>query len=314
MRRRLAILAAAVALLGATGCYANLDNTGPTEERCDTTINGGYNVTTDGAVLDHWCIVGGTLEISADNVTVRESQIEALPPGDFVAVFLNPGAHGLTLHKNIIDCGGDTAPENAASQGIRTFSDDVSATVTNNEIRNCSDPIQLMSNTTYSTNYLHLMDNSGDLHADGVQWDVGVHDVLFERNVVKAHGPTGTGSAAFQWHSGAPEAEWAQRVVVRYNLFEGGAQVVSFPGNNPNLCQPATACEGIDNEFYGNRLWKAPASSFWCGGGTHAIDVWGSETGSTADSLPPNNPDGIKDDENVRHEDGSILSRADCGG
>jgi hypothetical protein len=323
--RLLLALLAVVTL--AAGCLADEESTGPVEdhEECVTNDDGEVVVNVDNTVVDGLCLDGGVLIISADNVEVKNSQLTGAPPEFFEAVHLTSTADGTNLHNNIVDCGGIEAEDiDAASQGFASEPGSTDTEIAYNEIRGCTDGVQLFSDSFVHNNWTHTPDNcfsetppTCDLHADGVQFSAegaegpGIHDVLYEWNVTEF----AAASSAFQFHNSPNAGQTPERIVVRYNLFLGGAFVVRIPGDNSVLCAGEGACQGVDLEFYGNRIDNVDVSEFGLcsSGGTDAaaIEVWGHEHGSTDHTLGT----ARFDDDNLIHEDGfgtTVIDREDC--
>jgi len=323
MRRARVGLAALLAVVLLTaGCLGNPANLGrffdgsthtepnPETGTCTNNDTGEVDVTVDNTVIDDLCLDGGTLVIDADNVTVQNSILKASAPTFGFAIYVLDGSDNVTIRYNNIDCQGGLNEPDAAVIGIGGNSN-TSGLFTRNEVAHCSDGINAQSNWTYSFNLINQPYNCDivnvcDIHADGVQGQTeddgsNLHDMLFEwNNIDYPHA-----SSSFQFHNSAVPSEGWANVIVRYNQFRGGAAVLRLPSyDNGGL------------KLYGNRigrLFPTPEGDefFVCtpfANGTDPIDVWGRETGSTADY----GNDGVFDDDNVNIEDGTTLTREEC--
>ena len=283
MNRRLVALTALAALTLTAGCIPTAVNTGawdhdndnnaetdPQTPDCLTHETGYMEVTTDNAVINRLCLDGGTLEIRADNVTVKNSVLTGdLDNSYWTPLVVNASATGTVIKFNDIDCAGDVATDPTdGSTGL------IGANYTAewNEIRNCENGVHLGANVHFLHNWIGLPDTDNEaLHADGVQMTGDADDFIFEWNTVDYP----LSSAAFQFHTSAGDQN--ENGIVRYNRLIGGASVLRVPGDNQSCQPPNPTCGPWDgNQVHGNRIMN-DEGWFFCTGNPTSIEVWGTE-------------------------------------
>jgi hypothetical protein len=278
MKRILKLIAPAPALVAAVGCLPTTENTGPTaQETCTTNHNGTLEITQPNTVIDRWCVNNGSVVVkaSADGTVIKNSVLTADPPTDFVGVLVEDGAEDVLIDENEIDCRGDEVdPEFENAQSIGMMGSGYEAS--DNEIRHCAEGLVMGPDVWFHHNLIHLPDNSGDLHADGVQMTGEADNWIFEWNVINYPNASG----AFQFHTACPDPPGCDQVsnaIVRYNQIIGGASALRIPGDNPS-CQPPGGEDcgpwtGI--KLHGNRI--GGGAFFDCTGIPASVAVWGEE-------------------------------------
>jgi hypothetical protein len=259
----------------ATTGFPDETTTGPTGP-CTTTHNGDLEIDTPNTVIDGYCIEDGSIIIgpNATNLTVRNTEIRSVGfAGGFFAA--DETLRGLTVEDTYIDCqlgGGSSGVAGADWQGHRL------------EIRNCENGINTGSNVVLTASFIHMPNNEGSSHADGINIYEGTHDVLIAGNAVNF--PLASSSIQFHSSTGVQNHD----VTVQNNRFLGGAFVMRVPGDNPSCQPPNPSCGPWDNLFVtGNRLdLLVPSQEFGlCSGDPISIEVWADNVvDSTNQPLP----------------------------
>ncbi|MBE3012359.1 DUF4082 domain-containing protein [Microbispora sp. NEAU-D428] len=131
---------------------------------------GAYRVTKDGTVLDG-VHIPGTLLITAQNVTVRNSQIDGDVKNDY-----DGKIYPFTISDSTV------GPENGCNQSVGIWS--AQFTATRVHVRNHSDGFSVSGdNVVIRDSYVLLCSRPGD-HSDGIQTVGAGHTLVFDHNTV----------------------------------------------------------------------------------------------------------------------------------
>jgi len=155
--------------------FPNSTNTGVPAGTSLTAYTGPMTITTDGTVIDGK-IITGTLRVTADNVVIKNSQINYSGMWGVDA----EGANNITIQDSDIVGPGYSADSNAGILGSGTF--------LRNDVSKSENGIVLTGgSSTVVGNYVHdLQDNAADPHYDGISVQGGQDGVLIEGNTVLA--------------------------------------------------------------------------------------------------------------------------------
>ncbi|MGI5161738.1 hypothetical protein [Microbispora sp. CA-102843] len=131
---------------------------------------GAYRVTQDGTVLDG-VHIPGTLLITAQNVTVRNSQIDGDAKNDY-----DGKIYPFTISDSTV------GPESGCNQSVGIWS--AQFTATRVHVRNHSDGFSVSGdNVVIRDSYVMLCSRPGD-HSDGIQTVGAGHTLVFDHNTV----------------------------------------------------------------------------------------------------------------------------------
>jgi hypothetical protein len=153
--------------------FPNATNTGVPAGTNLTAYTGPMTITTDGTVIDGK-IINGTLRVMADNVVIKNSQVNYTGWWGIDA----EGANNFTVQDSDIVGPGYSGDSNAGILGSGTF--------VRNDISKSENGIVLQDGSSkVIANYVHdLQDSAADPHYDGISVQGGQDGVLIEGNTV----------------------------------------------------------------------------------------------------------------------------------
>ena len=177
------------------------------------TVNGDMSVTTAGATLDGWDI-HGCLDISAPNVTIRNSRVGC-------AVWsINARGTGLLLDHVTVSCGG------TAGKGVVG----VTFTAVALDVSGCEDGFYIdPAGATIRDSYVHDLFHASGAHTDSVQVVAG-GQVVVDHNTLENPDPQGSSVIS-------ADTTDVRDVIVRGNLLAGGGYSMRCPdqGHGTNV-------------------------------------------------------------------------------
>ena len=187
-----------------------------------------------GTVVDGLDITG-TLEISADNVTVRRTRIRS--DGDnWVVVWIEEGRTGIVIEDCEIDGLGKSGWPDGGATGIQGEG----VTVRRCDIHHVSDGMKSGSNVVFEDNWVHDLAASGEPHYDGFQLTGDVGDIAIRHNTISVPDQTG---AVNLGNTFGPI--W--NVVIDRNVLAGGTYTVYVDGKFSS--DPITGVSVTNNRF-----------------------------------------------------------------
>lgn len=197
------------------------------------TRSGDVLVTTAGAVVDKLDI-RGTLQIRADNVTVRRTRVTG---SAYALIRVADTAKGVVLEDVTIDGMGSGGTSN--SGGIIG-----PARVVRANISGVENGVVPGSGSVITDSWIHDLGAPGNPHIDGVQIDGGVSEITVERNFVDMSEWGQTSTVMVDNYFGPADA-----IMVRGNRLLGGGYTVYSDGQFAG--GPVTRVS-----FVGNRLGR----------------------------------------------------------
>lgn len=204
------------------------------------TVQGDYRVTTPGAVVSGLDITG-SLIVSADRVTVRDTRVRGVGQPDWVVTLWTRS----TLEDVEIG-GGRSGSDPSLATAIYSGGSASGNRILRADIHHTQDGIRLDGGTTVADSWIHDLVVDGSVHSDGVQIATGSHAVL-RHNLIEA----GTNDAVFLQTTGTDQP--IRDVLLEGNLLLGrqaGDMVSSFGVSN----ETASDVRLVDNVF--NRSWQ----------------------------------------------------------
>lgn len=190
--------------------FPGASNTGPTAPL--TTINGNVTYSTAGQTIINTRI-NGCVEVRAANVTLRN--VWVVGNGCFYAV--RNFATGLVIEDSYIACGGRGTGVTATGYTVRR-----------SEITGCENGFNVGGQVTVEDSWVHALDDSGDAHTDGAQFNQGAANITFRHNTIVVSAP-GSTSAIIMWDEGGTQNS---NVVISNNLLAGGTYTLYCPRQN----------------------------------------------------------------------------------
>ncbi|MHB1063950.1 MAG: right-handed parallel beta-helix repeat-containing protein [Georgenia sp.] len=228
-----------------------------------TPVDGPVRLDAAGAVLEA-ASVSGTVIVAAPGVVIRNSEIRAQGAEDYGVVVESGDVE--ILDTEIIGFGAAVAGDDWAAQRLNIHG----AT---------SDGVKVGSNVVLTDSWIHDLAPSADSHADGVQIQSGVEDVLIRGNIidVSTGGTSTSGNAAiFIAPDLGPDSPGP--VVVAENLLDGGNYIVyCLDGSNGRF--RIDDIRFIDNRFGRNYRYGPAAINVEI---TDSGNVW-HDTGAALD-------------------------------
>lgn len=174
-------------------------------------VDGPLRLDVPGEVLEA-AAVAGTVIVAAPGVVIRDSRIRAVGAEDY-GVFVESG--DVEIHDSeIVGFSAAISGDDWAAYRL-----DIHGAT--------SDGVKVGSNVVLADSWIRDLAPSDDSHADGVQIQSGVEDVLIRGNVIDVSGGPGVASgnaAIFIAPDMGPDG--AGPVVVRENLVNGGNYIV----------------------------------------------------------------------------------------
>ncbi|MGN6246082.1 MAG: hypothetical protein ACTHQ3_20725 [Motilibacteraceae bacterium] len=203
-------------------------------------IPGDYRVTTPGAVVSGLDIEG-SLIVSADRVTVRDTRVRGVGQRDWLVSLWTR-----TTLQDVEVGGGRSGSDPSLATAIYSGGSASGNRIVRADIHHTQDGIRLDGGTTVTDSWIHDLVTDGSVHSDGVQLATGSHSVL-RHNRIEA----GNNDAVFLQTTGGDEP--IRDVLLDGNLLLGttsGQVVSSFGVSN----ETASDVRLVHNVF--NRTWQ----------------------------------------------------------
>lgn len=237
-------------------------NTGFLTPRHQLTSYNGLVIENDGTVLEG-CFVQGTIQVKADNVTIRDCLIETT---GFYGIQTNFGATGLLIE--------DVEIRNMRSAGI--FGNNF--TVRRANIHDAGgDAIKPGNNVIIKDSWLHRLGYLEDSHSDGVQMVSGSNVIIRGNNIDMPHdlaGFTNSQCMIIQTNNGPID-----NILIESNWLNGGGYCVQINDKGNGHGAP-TNVRILNNRFgrdYQFGIWRFRDST-----PTHSGNRW-DDTGELID-------------------------------
>lgn len=157
--------------------------------------------------------INGCVEVHANNVILRNVMI--VGNGCFYAV--RNFAAGLLIEDSYISCGGRGTGVTATNYIVRRT-----------EVTGCENGFNVGGTVVVEDSWIHDLDDSGDAHTDGAQFNQGAANITFRHNTILVSAP-GSTSAIIMWDEGNPQNS---NVLLTNNLFAGGTYTLYCPRMN----------------------------------------------------------------------------------
>jgi Right handed beta helix region len=206
--------------------------------------SGTVKVTQEGAVIDGLDITG-TLEIWADDVTVRRTRVRSDGAKNWVVAWIEAGRTGVVIEDCEIDGLGAAGWPEGGAIGIQGEG----VTIRRCDIHHVGDGMKSGSNVVFEDNWVHDLEAAGEPHYDGFQFDGGGENITIRHNTISIPDQTG---AVNLGNTFGPVAN----VVVDGNLLSGGTYTVYVDGQFTS--EPFTRISVTNNRFgwhtYGHAL------------------------------------------------------------
>ncbi len=178
------------------------------------TPSGGLTITTAGTVIDGKDIAG-TVQIRANNVTIRNSRITG---SGYHIVTVDDGFTGARLEN--VEINGKGTSGTAGSNGLYG-----SATVIAANIHGVENGVVPSSGSVIRDSWIHNLKSGGDPHYDGIQIDGDRSNILLEHNLVDMRELGSTATVMIDNYFGPVD-----NVTVNNNRLLGGGWTVYVDG------------------------------------------------------------------------------------
>lgn len=176
------------------------------------TLNGNQSYNTSNLLIAN-VRINGCVEVHANNVTLRNVWI--VGNGCFYGIY-NTGSN-LVVEDSYISCGGRGTGVSASGFTVRRT-----------EVTGCENGFNVAGDVTVEDSWVHDLDDSGDAHTDGAQFNQGASNIVFRHNTILVSAP-GSTSAIIMWDEGNPQNS---NVLLTGNLFAGGTYTLYCPRMN----------------------------------------------------------------------------------
>lgn len=180
--------------------------------------SGSLTITTPGTVIDG-LDVNGSIDVQADNVTIRNSRVST--GSARYPIRVHPGVTGVLIeHVEVSNEGGD-------GKGI--YFNSGSGTVRYSNIHSAEDGIFITAdNVTVEYNYVHTLMRNAGAHPDAIQIRGGDNVTIRGNNLQAIHPQTGVSNAAIQ--IGSLVGDTITNFRVTDNLMNGGRFTINGGG------------------------------------------------------------------------------------
>jgi hypothetical protein len=193
--------------------------------------SGDLTVSTAGTVVDG-LDVRGTIQVEADNVTIRRTRIRG---DDIYVIRIDQHARGTVIEDVEID-GSSLRGVNGIYGPFKRVS-----RVNIHHVENGVTPA-FRGNSLIEDSYIHDLAGAADAHFDGVQIDGGLHDITIRRNTIVV--PAQTAAVMIDNYWGP-----VSNIVITGNRLSGGSYCIySDGGFRPD---PITGVRITDNRLGG---------------------------------------------------------------
>jgi hypothetical protein len=190
-----------------TSGYPDASNTGVPAGTTLTPYNADFYTSSNGQVIDALDI-HGSLIVSHTGVTVTRCRISQW---SIFGVDCEVGAHSLTMSDSMVDGG----------VGPGTCVVNSNFTLLRCDIKGAENGLDVGSNVVVQDCFIHDLFNSDEAHADGIQFNDGVSDVIIQHNTILSRGADGTDTTSCI--ISPPAFTGVTNVTITDNVFAGGA-------------------------------------------------------------------------------------------
>lgn len=212
--------------------FPNASNTG-VPAGVTLTNSGGLTITAAGTVVDAKNITG-TVQINANNVTIKRSKITG---SGYAIVRVQDGRTGVRLEDVEINGRGTSGTSN--SGGVIG-----SATILRANIYGVENGVVPYSNSVIQESWIHNLGAPGSPHYDGVQMDGGATNIMVDHNTIDLSGLGQTGAIMVDNYYGQITG-----ITVKNSRLLGGGYTVYCDGNFQS--QTITGISYLNNRIAG---------------------------------------------------------------